>query len=337
MLYDTAVYIGRFQPVHNAHVEIMQRALAQASHLIIVLGSAYQPRTYKNPFHAYDRELMIKASLSEAGVDSYRYTILYLKDNRYDNQAWAKSVQELLQPFVGTGKIALIGHKKDESSFYLDMFPQWGFIDVPLIEPLAATDIRELLFKTVPNLNFIKSVVPKSVLEFLGEFIHTQEFRDICAEREFVLKYQAQFASLPYKPVFVTVDAVVIQSAHVLMVRRRSYPGKGLLALPGGFLDADSDSSVQSAAIRELKEETGIKVPEKVLIGSIVANKVFDAKDRSTRGRTITHAFKFDLGAGALPKVRGGDDAEKALWVPLAKLNSSECYEDHYDIIKALH
>jgi len=131
----------------------------------------------------------------------------------------------------------------------------------------------------------------------------------------------------------VTADAVVIQSGHILMIKRRSEPGKGLWALPGGFLNANTDKSVKDAAVRELKEETGIKVPTPVLYGSIHDEKVFDAISRSARGRTITHAFKFVLPDGPLPKVKGMDDAEKASWIPIGELDSSTCFEDHYELI----
>jgi len=127
---------------------------------------------------------------------------------------------------------------------------------------------------------------------------------------------------------------VVIQSGHVLMIKRRSEPGKGLWALPGGFVNANTDKSVEDAAIRELREETGIKVPAPVLRGSIVRSRVFDAVDRSARGRTITHAFHIQLPDGELPKVKGSDDAEKARWVPIAEVRSDQCFEDHYEILQ---
>jgi len=120
----------------------------------------------------------------------------------------------------------------------------------------------------------------------------------------------------------------------VLMIRRKSEPGRGLWAVPGGFLNAATDTSVESAMLRELREETGIRVPEPVLAGNIQGKRVFDAIDRSTRGRTITHAFHIGLPDGKLPRVRGQDDADKAKWIPIAEVNSEECYEDHYEIIQ---
>jgi ADP-ribose pyrophosphatase YjhB (NUDIX family) len=108
-------------------------------------------------------------------------------------------------------------------------------------------------------------------------------------------------------------------------VKRGDMPGKGLWALPGGFLN--QEETMLDGAIRELKEETKIKVPVPVLKGSIKESKTFDAPNRSSRGRTITQAFFIDLGVGELPKVKGSDDAEKAFWVPFNKVKQEKMFE----------
>jgi len=330
--YDTLVLIGRFQPFHNAHLEIIKRSTALCNKLIVITGSAAQPRTYKNPFTSIERERMIRAA---TGGLSIQVTIESNIDTMYNDNAWAVRVQAIVAKHTSPGeKIAVIGHKKDDSSFYLDMFPQWGFENVEEIEPLSAVNIRDLYFNWSFNSNFIKNVVPQTTYDFLMEFRRTEEFAQIIREREFVETYKKQYASLPYPPIFSTADAVVIQSGHVLMIRRRAEPGKGLWALPGGYVNANTDKSVEDAAIRELREETMIKVPAPVLRGSIVRSKVFDAIDRSPRGRIITHAFYIQLPDGELPKVKGSDDAEKARWVPIAEIRSEECFEDHYEILQ---
>ncbi len=332
--YDTLVLIGRFQPFHNAHLEIVRRATALANKLVIITGSANQPRTYKNPFTSSERERMIRDA-TRGMLGAITINVEANPDTIYNDQAWAVRVQALVAKHTQPGdKVAVIGHKKDESSFYLDMFPQWGFENVEEIEPLSAVNIRDLYFKQSFNSNFIKNVVPETTYDFLMQFRQTEEFQQIIREREFVETYKKQYASLPYPPIFSTADAVVIQSGHVLMIRRRAEPGKGLWALPGGYVNANTDKSVEDAAIRELREETGIKVPAPVLRGSIVRSKVFDAIDRSPRGRIITHAFYIQLPDGELPKVKGSDDADKARWVPIAEVRSEECFEDHYEIIQ---
>ena len=330
--YDTLVLIGRFQPIHNAHLEIIKRATALCDQLVIVTGSAAQPRTYKNPFTSAERAQMIK---SAAGGLSMLINIEANQDTIYNDQAWAVRVQSLVSKHIKPGdKVGIIGHKKDDSSFYLDMFPQWGFENVELIEFLSAVDIRDLYFREDANYKFLKGVVPETTYNFLLDFAHTEEYRQIIREREFVANYKKQYASLPYPPIFSTADSVVICSGHVLMIKRRAEPGKGLWALPGGYVNANTDKSVEDAAIRELREETLIKVPAPVLRGSIQRSKVFDAIDRSPRGRIITHAFFIQLPDGELPKVKGSDDAEKARWVPIAEVKSEECFEDHYEIIQ---
>lgn len=334
--YDTLVFIGRFQPIHNAHIEIIRRATELARQIVIIVGSANQPRTYKNPFTSHERELLIGNAVARVGNSDCSIRIEHNQDTIYNDQAWAVRVQSLVNKHTaGLPKTGIIGHSKDETSFYLKMFPQWEHEEVELIEPLNATDIRDLYFRKDVNLRFLQNVVPSATFKFLENFANTEDYRQIIREREFIAAYKKQFESLPYPPVFMTVDAVVMQAGHVLMIRRRSEPGKGLWALPGGFLNANTDRSLKDAMIRELREETGIKVPAPVIAGSIVRSKVFDAIDRSARGRTITEAFFVCLGAtGELPKVKGQDDADKARWVPIAEIKSEECFEDHYEIIQ---
>ena len=330
--YDTLVLIGRFQPLHSAHLEIIKRATALCDQLVIIVGSAKQPRTYKNPFTFDERARMIKDATRGLAMQIHVEPNI---DTIYNDQAWAVRVQGIVSKYRTLGgAVGIIGHKKDDSSFYLDMFPQWGYENVELVEFLSAVDIRDLYFKEMVNYKFIKGVLPETTYDFLLDFAHTEDYRQIIREREFIAEHNKQYASLKYPPIFSTADAVVICSGHVLMIRRRAEPGRGLWALPGGYVNAATDKSVEDAAIRELREETMIKVPAPVLRGSIRRSKVFDAVDRSPRGRIITHAFHIELPDGELPKVKGSDDAEKARWVPIAEVRSEECFEDHYEIIQ---
>ena len=335
--YDTLVYIGRFQPCHAAHMETIKLAAQLAKQVIIVIGSAEQPRTFKNPWTFAERRDMLISPIRRYIPDSecsIRIESNY--DTIYDDLAWSVRIQNIVAKHTRpTDKIGLIGCDKDESSFYLKMFPQWARELTPLFEPLNATDIRDLYFRRDVNMNFIKSVVPESVFQFLDGWRHGKEFEQVVKEREFVEKYKKQYENLPYDPIFVTTDAVVIQSGHVLLVKRKSEPGKGLWAFPGGFVNARTDKSIEDAMVRELYEETGIKLPEKVIRGSIRTMKVFDAIGRSSRGRTITHCFciKFSDGEWNLPKIKAADDASNVLWWPISDVKSEMLFEDHFDIL----
>ena len=331
--YNVAVFIGRFQPVHNAHIEMLQRAAEIADKVIVIIGSANQPRTFKNPFTDEER----KAFISCCGLlpRDTKFVIQTNHDTIYNNQSWAVRIQNIVANHTNKDdKIALIGHKKDETSFYLDMFPQWDSIEQKLIDQLNATDIRDLYFKGDGNLKYLKGVVPDFTFQFLTKFKETNAYEEIIKERNLMDSYKKQYAGLQFEPIFVTTDAIVVQSGHVLLIKRRSYPGKGLWALPGGFVNASTDKSIQDAMLRELKEETCIKVPIPVLIGNIQSSKVFDAIGRSSRGRTVTHAFHIQLpDNGTLPKIKGSDDAEKAIWMPISSLKSEYFFEDNFEII----
>jgi bifunctional NMN adenylyltransferase/nudix hydrolase len=338
--FNVVVYIGRFQPVHNGHIEVIRSAAKLAHRVIIVVGSADKPRTYKNPFFYQERKALLHGAIKEHRLaDQYdtAFTVAPNIDTIYDDTAWMVRIQSIVGANSYPGdKIGIIGHAKDQSSDYLRWFPQWEFIDHALVEPLDATQIRDLYFRESMNPSFIQSVVPTSVLHFMNGFAGGHDFTQIIKERSFLNAHARMWAAAPYPPTFQTADVVLIQAGHILMVKRRAEPGKGLWALPGGYLNAKTDATIFDAAIRELIEETGVKVPEKVLRGSVKSSKVFDAIGRSERGRIITQAFFIALSDGEwnLPKVKGSDDAEKAEWIPIYKLNSSEIFEDHMDIIQ---
>lgn len=336
--YDFLVFIGRFQPFHLGHQAVVREALKQSRRLIMLVGSASQPRSLRNPWSFSERKAMIKASFSSEEVE--RISIAPLLDNLYNDQAWIKSVQQTVHGLVvqypervsEQVKIGLIGHSKDHSSYYLSLFPQWGAVGVDSVDGLSSTPIREAFFmqKKVPEgLN-------KAVSEQLQQMMETEAYDFIAEEQVFINRYKQGWEAAPYEPMFITVDALVIQSGHILLIERKARPGKGLWALPGGFLDPHE--KLADAVIRELREETRIKVPAPVLQGSIKNQQVFDDPHRSSRGRTVTHAFLIQLrdDANGLPKVKGGDDAAHAFWVPLADVQPEHMFEDHFHIIQTM-
>lgn len=343
--FDYLIFIGRFQPAHNAHLEIIRKALELSNKVVIIVGSSNQPRTSKNPFTAEEREDLIRCAFSEQ--DNKKLVFRYASDKLYNDQQWALDIQahvqdvQLMDEFGRPPVIGIIGHKKDTSSFYLDMFPQWELVELPNLEDLHATSIRDYYFnKKWQEENGVdvftdmcKDYLNKAVFDFMIKWRSTEEYEHLSGEYSFYEQYKSAWAHAPYPPIFVTVDAVVVQSGHLLLVRRRAYPGKGLFALPGGFLN--QNERIIDAVIRELREETKIKVPAPVLKGSIKDSKVFDAPNRSLRGRTITHAHLIELNPGPLPAVKGGDDADKAKWFPLEEVLTMEdqLFEDHFSII----
>ena len=333
-MYKTAIYIGRFQPFHNGHLKTVQIALQKANQLIIAIGSSNRPRTIKNPWTELEREDQIKQVLHAEGIDLSKITFIHNRDYMYNDTHWVSEVYShaLLAGATDDKQTMLIGHFKDDSSYYLKMFPKWDLVTVPNFYNANSTDVRKNLFEWKEN----NVPVSQEMEKILGTWIMSPEYSTLKEEYDFIQKYKAQFASLPYPPIFVTVDTVVIKSGCVLMVKRKHNPGKGLWALPGGFINADE--KIVKSAIRELKEETKIDIDKPVLERSIVDVKIFDHPYRSLRGRTITHAHLIDLGIGDLPSVKAADDAEMANWIPLSDFYKMEdkMFEDHWSIVYSM-
>lgn len=326
--YQLAVFIGRFQPYHFGHHAVVMKALEIADRVLVLVGSSGGAQTLRNPFTFDERKEMILAS----GYDKNRIYIEPLEDHTYNDEKWVESIQNKVSLYEGNNNnVVLIGHAKDHSSYYLKLFPQWSSIDVNQDHILSSTPMREAYF----GYGVIPSSVNDATSDFLVKWQETKEYNDLVTEQVFVENYKARWASSPFPPTFVTVDACVVQSGHVLLVKRKGFPGKGLWALPGGFLN--QSEKIEDACIRELREETKIKVPAPVLRGSIKAQRVFDDPYRSSRGRTITHGFLISLPPDlSLPKVKGSDDAEKARWFPVSQVTRKMMFEDHFSIIENL-
>jgi len=335
MQFDFLVFIGRFEPFHNGHYSVVERALKLANQVIILVGSSRKPRTIRNPWNASEREVMIRAAFAS---ESSRLLIQPLRDHLYNDALWVSDVQRLVthaSSSLPNARIGLIGHRKDESSYYLSMFPQWELVNSVNLAGVSASDLREDLFAGDSGRELlIRAAVPEPVFAMLRGFREGPHFAQLVREHQFIKSYRKGWASAPYEPSFVTVDAVVVHSGHVLMIRRRAEPGKGLWAFPGGFVDPKE--TLKTAVIRELREETRLKLPAPVLLGSIKSHEVFDHPQRSLRGRTFTHAYFFDFPSGELPPVKGGDDAEHAQWLPISEAMEMEeqFFEDHFHILE---
>ncbi len=338
--YDFGIVIGRFQPFHLAHQNLIKHSLSLAEKVIIILGSARSASDVKNPFTPAMREEIIRACFPD---EANRLIFRAVRDYPYNDHVWTAEVQNIVAEVAEekeNAKISIVGFFKDRSTYYLNLFPQWNFeefysSDKKLLN-LNASLIREKYF--TESIDW-KEFLPSQVSAALDVFRQTEDFANLQKEFQYLQKYKAdtRFVGVPYEPVFLTTDAVVVQSGHILVIRRGHQPGKGLLALPGGFLA--SNMTLEDNAIKELKEETQIKVPAQVLRGSIKTSHVFDYPERSQRGRTVTFAYFIELESNlkdGLPRVKGGDDAAKAFWLPLSALGEKEdeFFEDHLHILR---
>jgi len=371
MTHDVLTFIGRFQPFHNGHKAVVDEALTKAEKVALVIGSDQQPRYARNPWTTQERIDMITAVYPDE-VASGRLHFCPQVDHTYNLDRWIGGIQSSAVTVAQkTHNMGIIGHSKDASSFYLKAFPTWENIEAANVEGINATDIRKDYLENEDWQTRWSEKLPEEVLHWLEDWQDSTGFEQVAQEHALLKKYKKQFirpsdkeirkfavnngmadyisadvkmlndfadAYCPkYPPVFYTADAVVVQAGHILLVKRGGFPGQGLWALPGGFVNETEDSRV--AAIRELREETRLAVPQPVLNGSITESREFSDPYRSQRGRTVTMAYKFELSdnnGGGLPKVKGADDAVKAVWVPISELRRDKMFEDHYDIIECM-
>ncbi len=335
-LFDWAVCIGRFQLFHDAQLALLRAALALAPRCAVLVGSARQARSPRSPFTFEERVQTIRLALTDE--ERARVEFLPLRD-AWDDKRWVAAAQAAVNQLAGHGaRIALVGHRKDPTGDYLHHFAGWRLHDVGRQGEVHGKALRAAFFSapTVDSaLAAISGQVPGTTLDFLRGWTQLPFYRRLREEWLELAEEHDKWADSPYPPVFVTVDAVVRVGDHVLLIRRGRAPGKGLLAVPGGFIE-QRETAYQSA-LRELEEETGFRLLAGEMAHAMKASRVFDHPDRSQRGRVITHAFYFDLGDRLRPEIAGSDDAAEARWLPIAELPAleDEFHDDHFHILDA--
>ncbi len=337
--HDLAVLIGRFQPFHHGHQALLKMALEAAPQVAVVIGSAFQARSPKNPFSWEERAAMIGAALCDA--DRQRVVLVPMRDH-FDDARWFAEVRERIDAALAAqgrapspaAATVLIGHLKDPTREYLLHFQGWTLQAAERVPAAGTGAARDAIFGAKADASdVLATLLPASTLDFVRRWMKGPRFDTLAQEWALLKQHDDAWAVAPYPPVLVTVDCVVKCRDHALLIRRGRAPGKGLAAMPGGFLE-QRETTLQSA-LRELEEETHLDVPAAELVACVRAVEVFDAPDRSQRGRTITHGFFFDLGDRDLPRVRADDDAEAVEWMPIAALCACEedFLDDHFQML----
>lgn len=327
---QVAIVIGRWQLPHLGHDTLYQKALSIAPKVIVVIGSAFRSRDTRQPFTADERKDMILRSLDPK--DRERITFLPVRDY-YDDDRWDRAVSAGVAKLTErTDRIALVGFKKDNTTYYLDRFPNWKQV---LVEPqvdIDASSLRSMFFGADDldaGLSIISTYVKPGVLGWLQAWSQMPLYAKRRAEHHAVVEYRKQWNA----PWYQTADALVRMNDHVLLVQRGGKIGYDLWAIPGGFVNPDE--RLFPAALRECKEETSFARFDSTMRSALKAQATFDHPLRSPRARILSQAYYFAFGEGELPEVHPGDDAKDARWVHISELPSYEdkLFEDHAAIL----
>jgi len=149
------VFIGRFQPFHLGHLEVVKRHLKRKK-FVIVIGSMQEANTPKNPFTFSERKEMIKKVLKSEKIGNYK--IFGLPDFMKDME-WSENLLKA----VGTNDIVVY----TRNNWTKKCLEKSGIEVVrnPLYFGISATKIRSRIKKELEW----KSLVPEAVSGFLRE------------------------------------------------------------------------------------------------------------------------------------------------------------------------
>ena len=310
--------IGRFSPLHAGHRDLIRQAKQNCDILLILVGSADTARNIKTPFTYQEREKAIHEFLDFENIS--HVMVRPINDYKYADNTWIGVVNDIVTKMSknnGCDSITLFGHNKKDTD-YLSWFPQYRFMNIDAKYEVCSTDIREAWFKNLPQ-KFEKSVVD---------------------DWNYFQKEKKLFENYPFPDTlsFSCGDAILECAGHILLIQRGQAPGAGTWALPGGF--KNRNETFFDCAIRELIEETNVRVPEKVLRGSVIGSKLFDSPSRGNGIPRVTMCVHIKIqpdADGKLPRANGADDAADAKWVPLQDvMNSYQLYDDHKSIISVM-
>ena len=121
---DVAFLIGRFQPFHNGHKELIQYGLAHAEKVIVLVGGSNNARSYKNTWTFQERKRMIECSF--LAINEFLEPFINQNDQRVfveplpdvpgNDDAWLSNVDDAVNKYLpADGTLGVVGFKKDAS------------------------------------------------------------------------------------------------------------------------------------------------------------------------------------------------------------------------------
>ncbi len=161
-----ALFIGRFQPFHNAHLVDIKKILKETDEVIIAIGSSQEKNTLENPFSYNERKQMIVNVLKKNKIKKYK---IYPVPDLYNDEKWVSHIKKNLPnyEFVYSGnQWTLRCFKKHDSKVK----------KIKLIKGISSTIIRNMIIK---DKNWQK-LVPKEVDGYIKKIKGVERIKRIC-------------------------------------------------------------------------------------------------------------------------------------------------------------
>jgi len=222
-----------------------------------------------------------------------KFIITWIEDTPYSDAIWSERLDKIVGDIAGGRNVILYGSRDSFADRYL------GHYSVETYEQkqfISATELRELCGKTIHG---------------------SAEWR-----AGVIWATQNQFPK-----VYPTVDIAIFEKPGSIYLGKRKACGKYIFV--GGFADP-SDESFEAAAIREVKEETGLDVTN---LQYICSRKIDDARYRHETDKIIT-TFFMATACGGTPKA--ADDLGELHKVVFHKLKEEDIAELHQPLFRAL-
>ena len=163
------ILIGRMQPVHNGHMQVIKEILNQVDEIIIGIGSAQLSHEPKDPFTAGERIVMMNQALAEMGVDPSRYYIIPMQDINF-NAIWVSHVKMITPPFsiVYSGN-SLVKQLFSEEGFEVKQPPLYDRLH------LSGTEVRKRILE---DGNW-QELVPKATVDVINEINGIERMKNL--------------------------------------------------------------------------------------------------------------------------------------------------------------
>ena len=283
-----SVIVGRFQvdELTIAHKELIQYALSQSDRLIIFVGVSPLKSSFNNPLTFGMRAIMISEYNTSYG--NYNTPIIPIKDV-FNVDLWSENLDNEIWRLLDLNEENVVTLYGGRDSFkYTGKYPKIEMDTI--LKSLSGTEVRERIGR---------------------EIVYSQDFR-----KGVIWSPQNQFTT-----VLATVDICIFDKLtnSILMAKK---PSDILYRFVGGFSDVN-DETYEDAALREVKEETGLTVKNIRYIGSHRIKDGRYAKERN-KIKTLFFVSQYD---GGNPKAN--DDIAEVKWLRLSETIDSDIEEAH--------